>query len=38
MLITENTFIISDTHFGDFASIANGFENYIINNWNKAVS
>jgi calcineurin-like phosphoesterase family protein len=36
--LNENTFIISDTHFGDFASIANGFENYIINNWNKAVS
>jgi calcineurin-like phosphoesterase family protein len=37
MLITEDTFIISDTHFGDNAAIANRFEKYIINNWNNTV-
>jgi calcineurin-like phosphoesterase family protein len=38
MLIDYNAFVISDTHFGDTAGIANGFENYVISRWNKAVS
>ena len=38
MLIDENTFIISDTHFGDTDSVANGFDKYITEKWNKAVS
>ena len=35
MLITEDTFIISDTHFGDHKPIT---EEYVINAWNKTVS
>ena len=38
MIITEETFVISDTHFGDLASLANGFDKYLVNNWNKTVS
>ncbi len=38
MLITEDTFIISDTHFGDYDSIANGFDKYLVDAWNKTVS
>ena len=38
MLITEGTFIISDTHFGDYDSIANGFDKYLVDAWNKTVS
>ena len=38
MIIAEETFIISDTHFGDYDSVANGFDKYLVNNWNKTVS
>ena len=36
--ITEETFVISDTHFGDLASVANGFDKLLVDNWNKTVS
>jgi calcineurin-like phosphoesterase family protein len=38
MLITEETFVISDTHFGDLDSVKNGFDKLLIDNWNKTVS
>ncbi|MCL4427922.1 MAG: metallophosphoesterase [Deltaproteobacteria bacterium] len=38
MLITGDTFVISDTHFGDYDSIANGFDKYLVDVWNKTVS
>lgn len=38
MLLSEGTFIISDTHFGDYDSIANGFDKYLVDAWNKTVS
>ena len=38
MIITKETFVISDTHFGDLNSIANGFDKYLVDNWNKTVS
>ena len=36
--LTENTFIISDTHFGDLDSVKNGFDKLLVDNWNKTVS
>jgi calcineurin-like phosphoesterase family protein len=38
MIITEEMFVISDTHFGDLDSVANGFDKLLVDNWNKTVS
>ena len=36
--LNANTFIISDTHFGDYDSVGNGFDKYLVNAWNKTVT
>ena len=38
MIITEDMFVISDTHFGDLYSLKNGSDKYLVDNWNKTVS
>ncbi len=38
MIITEDMFVISDTHFGDLDSVENASDKYLVDNWNKTVS
>lgn len=38
MKITDETFLIADTHFGDFNSVSSHYDEYLVNNWNSVIS